>query len=165
MQQVKEIGKTNAQLLAEYILQEYGAMSHLKLQKLLYYCEAYHLAYVDEALIRQEFEAWVHGPVCRDVYNNLKDTSLLYSDISIIVDEEIYNPKSEIKKILTSEQLDVITEVLDELSTWTGLELENATHKELPWLEARVGYSPAERCNQTISKETMKRFYKEEING
>ena len=165
MEQIKEIGQVNALLLADYILQEYGSMSHLKLQKLLYYCEAYHLAYINKILIRQEFEAWVHGPVCRDVYNNLKDSSLLYSDISFVVEKKNYNPKSEIIKILTTEQLDVITEVLEELSTWTGLELETATHNELPWIEARAGYSPGERCSQIISKETMNRFYKKEING
>lgn len=165
MEQIKEIGQINAQLLADYILQEYGAMSHLKVQKLLYYCDAYHLAYIDSALIRQDFEAWVHGPVCRDVYNNLKDTSLLYSDIAIILDEKSYNPKNEIQTILTSDQINVIKDVLDELTTWTGLELENATHNELPWIEARMGFSPGQRCNNIISKETMKRFYREEINA
>ena len=165
MKKIREIGQLNAQLLADFILQEYGSMSHLKVQKLLYYCEAYHLAYTDSSLIKQDFEAWVHGPVCRDVYNNLKDASLLYSDISIIIDEKSYNPRNEIRNILTSDQLNIVKDVLDELSTWSGLELENATHSELPWIEARAGYSPGERCNNIISKETMKRFYKEELNA
>lgn len=164
MEHFKEIGQINAQLLADFILQDYGSMSHLKVQKLLYYCDAYHLAYTDVPLVRQDFEAWVHGPVCRDVYNNLKDASLLYSDIAIVL-EDSYNPQVEIERVLTSDQLNIIKDVLDELSTWTGLELENATHNELPWIEARAGFSPGERCNKVISKETMRRFYKEEING
>ncbi|MGM8361632.1 Panacea domain-containing protein [Flavobacterium sp. ARAG 55.4] len=165
MNQIKEIQITNAQLLADFILQEYGSMSHLKLQKLIYYCDAYHLAYFDNQLVEQQFEAWVHGPVCREVYNNLKDTSLLYSDISIDLKGSKYDPKNELTKIITSNQFELIKDVLDELTTWTGLELEDATHNELPWIEARKGFSPAERCTNEISKETMRVFYKEEINA
>lgn len=165
MKYIKEIGIINAQLLADFILQEYGAMSHLKLQKLVYYCDSYHLAYFDKELIKEQFEAWVHGPVCRELYNNLKDTSLLYSDIAIDLSNTKYNPKKEIELKLTTNQLELIKDVLDELTTWTGLELENATHNELPWIEARRGFLPAEKCEQQISKEIMKSFYKEEMNG
>lgn len=34
-------------ILSDYILKHYGPMSHLKLQRLLFYCDAYHLAYFD----------------------------------------------------------------------------------------------------------------------
>jgi uncharacterized phage-associated protein len=55
MESLKKLGKVNAQMIADYILQKYGPMSHLKLQKLLYYCESYHLAYFDDNLILEEF--------------------------------------------------------------------------------------------------------------
>ena len=70
MEVVKNLGKIDAQLMADFILKNFGAMSHLKLQKLLYYAEAYHLAYFEESLIKQEFEAWSHGPVCREVFDH-----------------------------------------------------------------------------------------------
>lgn len=161
MEQVKGIGQINAQMLADYILQKYGFMSHLKLQKLLYYCEGYHLAYFDYNLMPEEFEAWVHGPVCREVYDNLKGSSVLYTDLGFTGN---HNPEVELNNILSSDQLHLLIDVLTELSTWTGLELENATHKELPWCEARKGLSPADRCENKISKETMKSFYKAELN-
>lgn len=159
MEQVKNIQKLEAQILADYILQKYGTMSHLKLQKLIYYCDAYHLAYFDEELIPQSFEAWVHGPVCRDVFNNLKDFSVLHSDINS------ESEKINITEKISSEQLEIITDVLNELSKWTGLELESATHREQPWIDARKGYAPSDRCEVKISKETMRDFYKKEING
>lgn len=161
METLRNIGEINAQILADYILKKYGPMSHLKLQKLLYYCEGYHLAYFDNNLIPEEFEAWVHGPVCREVYNTLKGSSVLYADLGF---EGEHNPETELNNILSIEQLQLITDVLSELSTWTGLELENATHNELPWREARKGLGPADRCENKISKETMRLFYKAELN-
>ena len=66
---------------------------------------------------------------------------------------------------LISDQLDVIYDVLDDLSKWSGLELETITHKETPWIEARDGYGPSDICTVTISKESMKAYYKSEIDG
>ena len=136
-------------------------MSHLKLQKLVYYCEAFHLAYFDRALLNEDFEAWVHGPVCRAIFDQLKDTSVLYADVCF---ENDYDPNELLEKELNSAQVELITEVLNELSTWTGIQLESSTHKELPWKEARKGYSPAEKCSNLISKELMNSYYKKELN-
>ena len=158
----KRISLIDSQLLVDYILKKYGPMSHLKLQKLLYYCEAYHLAYFDDSLINDEFEAWIHGPVSRKIYNELKDKSILYTDLSF---NNSYNTEKALKEKLTIDQFQLINDVLEELSSWTGFELENATHSELPWIEARNGYSPADRCENIISKTTMKTFYQNELNA
>ncbi|MBU6220955.1 MAG: hypothetical protein KGQ50_09900 [Bacteroidetes bacterium] len=135
MESLKNLGKVNAQMLADYILQKYGPMSHLKLQKLLYYCE--------------------------EVYDSLKDSSVLYVDLGFAGTN---NPEAELNNLLSSDQSQLIIDVLNELSAWTGLELENATHSELPWCEARQGLGPADRCEKIISKNTMKSFYKAELN-
>lgn len=135
-------------------------MSHLKLQKLLYYCEAYHLAYFETSLIDDEFEAWLHGPVCTKVYYALKGESILYSDISF---DGKTDPDAEINSNLNSDQLELVSEVLKELSLWKAFELERATHTEQPWLEARKGYAPADRCTEKISKKTMMEFYRTEL--
>lgn len=162
MEVIKNIGKIDAQLLADFILKNFGPMSHLKLQKLLYYCEAYHLAYFDTPLVHQEFEAWVHGPVCRDVFSQLKSKALLYSDIAFMGD---YDPTETLRHLLTTDQVQVIEDTASELATWTGLQLEATTHNEKPWIEARYGLSPADKSTRIISKETMMVFYKSEING
>jgi uncharacterized phage-associated protein len=162
MEVLKNLSQIDAPLLADYILNNYGAMSHLKLQKLLYYCEAYHLAYFEVNLIHQEFEAWVHGPVCRDVFLQLKSKALLYSDIAFTSD---YDPNEKLKTILTTDQVQLIEDIVSELVTWTGLQLEATTHDEKPWIEARLGVSPAEKSSQIISKATMMNYYKSELNG
>ena len=82
MRSLDNFNKVKITTLAGYILKHFGPMSHLKLQKILFYCQAYHLAYFDKALFNEDFEAWVHGPVCRDVSDILNEKSVLYSDVT-----------------------------------------------------------------------------------
>lgn len=162
MKEVRSLGKVNATLLADFILMKYGPMSHLKLQKLLYYTQAYHLAYFDTELIPENFEAWVHGPVCREVYNTLRDKSILYSDVGFSGEN---NPEEILSNSLTADQMELILDVNNELSTWSGIELETSTHSEIPWITARNGLSPETKSATIISKEVMYEFYKKELYG
>lgn len=146
-------------MLSNYILKHHGPMSHLKLQKLLFYCDAYCLAYFGEELITDKFEAWVHGPVSRKVYNSLKDKSILYSDVGYSETGE--NVDLEFEK-LSSAQKELISTVLEDLSSWKGIDLEAATHNEVPWIAARGGCGEAEICHNTISKSLTKSFYAKE---
>lgn len=162
MEAINKIAIVSASSLAEYILQKYGPMSQLKLQKLLYYCEGYHLAYFDSSVVNEEFEAWMHGPVCPAIFHKYKDQSLIYSDFRYTGSGD---PEAALRQSLASEQFDYLNSILSELSTWTGPELEASTHMEKPWLEARVGFGEADRCNVIIKKSTMKDYYKAELNG
>lgn len=164
METCKGLQKIDSLILCEYIVKHFGSMSHLKLQKLLFYCDAYHLAYFGEELITDRFQAWVHGPVSRKVYDRLKDKSILYSDLKYEPKPDDIDVDIEFDK-LTSDQKALLTDVLTELSTWTGFQLESATHNEAPWKKARSGYGPADRCEVLISKETTRDFYKSELNG
>lgn len=162
MKVISNLHKIDSLLLSNYILKHYGAMSHLKLQKLLFYCDAYHLAYFDMELIDDKFEAWVHGPVSRKVFDSLKDKSLLYSDVEYVDNDTDVDNAFESLSFL---QKELLNNILSTLSTWTGTELEASTHSEKPWLEARVGYGEADRCHELISKETTCDFYKKDLNG
>jgi uncharacterized phage-associated protein len=160
MKALTKTGQIDSLVLANYILKHYGPMSHLKLQKLLFYCDAYCLAYFGEELISDKFEAWVHGPVCRRVYDEMKGASVLYTDMS-------YSPMDDVDEDAVFDDLsmdvkDLIKEVLDNLTLWTGPELERATHRELPWIEARKGYDEAAKCHVEISKEITRDFYRKQ---
>lgn len=156
------LSKIDSTVMADFILKHYGPMSHLKLQKLLFYCDAYHLAYFGKELVTDEFEAWAHGPVSRKIYNSLKDKSILYSDI--YYEDNGLDPDIEFEK-LTIDQKELLKDVLGNLSSWTGLQLESATHREIPWIEARSGFREGDKCSVLISKQTTKDFYFNEING
>ena len=151
-------GTIDSVVLANYILKHYGPMSHLKLQKLLFYCDAYCLAFFGRELISDKFEAWVHGPVCRKVYNEMRGASVLYTDVAYSpmpgIDEDVEFGK------LPIDVKDLVSDVLKNLSMWSGVELERLTHQELPWVEARYGYGEADKCHAEISKQTTMTYYR-----
>ena len=159
----RKMKQTSAKVLADFILKHHGPMSHLKLQKLLYYCQAYHLAHFDGAsLISEDFQAWVHGPVCVDVFHELKDKALLYSDL--VYTNESIDPDTDFAN-LTYDQKELVSDVLSELAKWTGGQLESATHSEHPWIQARAGYGPADKCSVVIDRNIMAEFYRSELRG
>jgi uncharacterized phage-associated protein len=44
-------------------------ISTMKLQKLCYYCQAWHLAWYGKSLFPEDFERWDNGPVCRELFD------------------------------------------------------------------------------------------------
>lgn len=154
----------DSELLTEYILATCGKMSHLKLQKLLYYVQAFHLAYFDGyPLIEDEFEAWLHGPVSKKVYDKVRDFAVLYNDIEFTGDGE--GIIATVKHRLSSEQLTLIDDVLKEYSTLTGTQLENLTHSEAPWINARKECGFGDACRVIIPKTEMASYYKGQLYG
>ena len=54
--------------VADYILAKKGTMSAMKLQKLVYYAQAWHLVWEDKELFPEEIQAWANGPVVPSLY-------------------------------------------------------------------------------------------------
>lgn len=137
---------------ADYFLRkshEVGeCLTNLKLQKLVYYAQAWYLAIYDKELFDAEFEAWIHGPVNRDLYFRFK--KYLWQPIT----EDIEIPK--LSKLI-KEYLDEVFDVFGGISAY---ELERMTHNETPWIEARNGIPHDRKCSTPISQKTMKEFYK-----
>lgn len=152
----------NIKTLAGFVLKNHGPMSHLKLQKLLFYIQAYHLAYFKSPLFEEDFEAWVHGPVSRTIFDSLRGKAILYSDVSY--NEYDFDASNNLQDIVSIDQFDLINNVLSNLNTWSGIELENATHNEDPWLIARGSCSPNQICTTIIKKNDMLDFYSRELN-
>ena len=166
MKVVKNISTIDSTILAAYILHNYGPMSHLKLQKLLYFIEGYHLAYFNGAsVIDDKFEAWVHGPVSRKIYNELKDKSILYGDVGVTLKEGEPLPEDLLRHILSSEQIELINEVLEMYVTETGITLESITHQQMPWMNARNGVCPAEKSENEISRKDMQEYFSTLVNN
>jgi uncharacterized phage-associated protein len=46
-------------------------ITNLKLQKLLYYCQAWSLVFTGQALFAERIEAWVHGPVVPSIFRKV----------------------------------------------------------------------------------------------
>jgi uncharacterized phage-associated protein len=137
--------------LAEFALAKLGKMPHLKLQKIVYYADAWHLGVFGCPLVKDDFEAWLHGPVSRRVWNCYKEEATLYGLLSAKREKE--GVKAFIR--LSEEQQELLTDVFEEYGDKTAYYLECLTHSEEPWVEARKG----EASTNVISKDTMKRYY------
>lgn len=129
-------------------------LSVLKHQKLLYYIQAWFLAFYGFRLFDSTFEAWIHGPVSREIYDLYKEQKYLYSEMNL---EDITN-KDSLEKLSSEIKLHVDS-VLDAYGKFSAIQLEIMTHQEEPWLEARKGYAANERCEVPIDPHTMQRYY------
>jgi uncharacterized phage-associated protein len=111
---------------------EYGdIISNLKLQKLLYYVQGFHLAMFNEPLFGEDIVAWNYGPVVAEVYHEYK----------VFASGAIPQPKVEDIKAydtLKKEQFDLICEIYDAYGQYSALRLMNATHEELPWRSTEI---------------------------
>lgn len=145
--------------VADYIIikaTEAGVpLNLLKLQKLLYYSEAWRLAFTGQPLTGARFQAWVHGPVNRSVYDRYNDQKVLYSEVT---PKDV--PVSFSFDHLTEEQRDHIDSVLEAYGQFSGTELEVMTHREEPWIRARAGRSTSERCEDFINSHFMGDYYR-----
>lgn len=95
-------------------------ISKLKLQKLLYYAQGFHLALVGKPLFADKIYAWEHGPVVLNVYHHYKAH-----------DKVLPTPKSAPRiDQKTKGILDEIYGVYGQFSAW---KLRNMTHAEPPW--------------------------------
>ncbi|AMJ67187.1 hypothetical protein AXW84_18450 [Hymenobacter sp. PAMC 26628] len=137
----------------------------MKLQKLLYYCQAFHLAYFDAPIIDDQFQAWLHGPVSRKIYDELKGVSVLHAAINYTQDPGEPSPQERLDHTLLASQVEFIDDVLAEFGPKSAYELEGMTHAELPWVEARRGYGPGDRCERNISEATIKSYYGQFMYG
>jgi uncharacterized phage-associated protein len=127
-------------------------ITNLKLQKLLYYAQGWHLGLYDKPLFDDQIEAWVHGPVVRTVYNRFKRSG------SMPINATIQIP------VLPKKVKDHLLDVLRAYDHLSAFQLEDLTHSEAPWKNARRGIAHDENSNREIPQEVMKSFFKNKSN-
>jgi uncharacterized phage-associated protein len=149
--------RTVSALNLSYYILSFVHASQFKIQKLVYYSEGWHLAYFERPLIDEEFEAWVHGPAVRSLWDHYKGRS--YTTEFYLPPERSGKIREYFTRILRLEQIELISDVIKEYGDKSAYHLEALSHSELPWREARNGRSQSERSEAIISKETMKKYY------
>mgnify|MGYP000999972873 FL=1 len=117
-------------------------ITNLKLQKILYYTQAWYLALFNEPLFQDDFEAWVHGPVVRELYNEYKHFSC--KPIEKDINEQDFN---SIRNNYNDKTQQFLQELADEYFTLDAYTLERLTHQEEPWITARHGLSEDSPCD------------------
>lgn len=126
-------------------------VTNMKLQKLVYYAQAWFIANKKKALFDEEFEAWVHGPVIPTLYRKYK-----IHGFSPIIQKSVL---SEVKKRFDKETLDILEEVTKAYMQYSAYQMELMTHQEAPWIEARKGLEPDENSDNSINKDLIKDYY------
>lgn len=136
--------------IAAYILHKQPKEQPLtawKLQKLVYYCQAWALVWDEKPLFKEKILAWANGPVVKELY--IQHKGLLY----------VHKLAKGDFKLLTANQKDTVENVLKAYGDKTAQWLSDLTHMEEPWKEARKGLKPGERGNAEIKLSTMLEYY------
>lgn len=147
------------------VLQKGMEVSPLKLQKLLYYAQAWHAVFFkkENTLFDDLPQAWVNGPVYPAVfvqyrYKNMRDQ---LTERDFAGNEDVEGELRRLAKVLSFSNDEVAC--LDSIITLYGAksqdELVAITHSERPWAEARAGLLPFESSNNVISLDTMYDYY------
>jgi uncharacterized phage-associated protein len=118
--------------------EEYDLISHMKLQKLVYFCQGFFLALYGRPLFSEPIEAWQHGPVCPTLYHLLKNYGAL--PITPIIEPE--------KIQLEEQEKYVINMVYDYYGQYSASYLRKMTHREGPWSVYEGGQIPQDAMNQ-----------------
>ena len=153
IQGCNEVGKYSIYEIANWFLSK-EAMTHKKLQKLCYYAQAWFITLKDIRLADTVFEAWIHGPVSPALYDRFKEFG--YS--KILIKDGYISAVDEI-------DIELLESVWQTYGDHTGNALESLSHKEQPWISARIGYDAEERCNVPISLDVMKAYYRTIYTG
>lgn len=170
---IMEATKVNIQDIARYtilrLIQNGDTICPLKLQKVLYYMQAWHMVYFDRenTLFDDVPEAWVNGPVYRSVYETYKAIPM-YEQIQpksfgFNSPKELRDEAERIYKLLslTKDQNDFIESIYRHYGTMSHDRLVYLTHSQAPWNNARKGLDAFEYSNQLIKLEDMFQYYSE----
>lgn len=142
-----------ANLLLRTVDRQSGdTMSPLKLQKLLYLIQGHYLAKYSKPLFDDDFEAWLHGPVVRKIWNKYKE----YTYNSIPEPDNYYELVPDFDK----ETIDAVNYIYNKYGIFDAKYLEQLTHKTDPWIDNFDSFE--DYHNNKISKEEIAKYFKVE---
>jgi len=141
--------RANAADVARYLVERYGGMAQLTLQKLLFYCQAASLAWSGRPMFGDRIEAWANGPVVVPFWNAHRYEGWISS-----VPEGNALPDAEAARIADR--------IFEHFGRHAPEELSDMTHSEKPWIDARRGLSPGQRGSVEIEIPVMLNHYSQE---
>lgn len=146
--------KNNVKEIAKYFIylsnKEARPVTNKKLQKLLYYAQAWYLVQKGEKLYEDDIEAWVHGPTIPHMYRQYKKYGY----------QPITGENIELDSIkITGDVRDFLDNIWKLYGNYDADYLELLTHQEDPWILAREGVSSGIASKRVIDTNLMKDFY------
>lgn len=141
--------------VAAYILEKLGKISTMKLQKLVYYSQAWSLVWDEEPLFPERIEAWANGPVIPRLFFQHKGFFKIDK-----ADLSLGNPKK-----LSANQKNSIEVVLDYYGDKTAQWLIELAHMEKPWVVTRKGIPTGQESNREIRLDVISQYYSSLLHG
>lgn len=136
--------------VAAYILEKRGEQTAMKLQKLCYYSQAWHLVWDEVPLFGERIEAWANGPVVRDLYKAHRGQFR----VAAMPEWTHADPG-----VLTDNERETIDAVLSFYGGMSAHQLSQLTHSESPWADARAGLQEGDRASVPITDADMFAYY------
>ncbi len=136
-------------IVVNYLLCRCEDITPLALQKLLYYVQGFYYAFVGKFIFEETCEAWVHGPVFRDIY--FKYREYRFDPINAFDTADDFN--------LTASEKTIIDSVVKHLSCYSGKILEAFTHAEMPWLVTRGDLPASVPSDRQIDKQLIGEYF------
>lgn len=133
--------------VASFLIKEHEDMSTMKLQKLCYFSQGWALAWTEEPLFEDDFEAWASGPVSRKLYN---EHASHYS-VSVIAGGD--------STALSENQKLIVRAVLGINYHMSGLQLGELTRMGNPWKVARKGTPEGSPSTEIVAKDSIKNYF------
>ena len=138
---------TNVEDIAAYILSKASPMSSMKLQKLVYYSQAWSLVWDEAELFPEKIRAWANGPVVYELF-------------------ELHRGKFSVSQLargnadlLSDVQRETVDAVLQTYGNLSGRQLSHLTHSEAPWQDARGDLPDTARSDAEITPDSLAQYY------
>lgn len=126
----------------QYLLCQCEDITPLALQKALYYIQGFYYAFYKTFLFQEDCQAWVHGPVYRDIYFRYRDYRF----------DPIEKTGDFDTSVFSSEEKAICDSVINHICCYSGKILERFTHSESPWLSARGDLPNTAPSDRVIEK-------------
>lgn len=136
-------------VVVDYLLSQCRDITNMALQKTLYYVQGFSYAFYRTFLFTEDCEAWIHGPVYRDIYRRY--SNYCFDPIDSADESAVSSLSGEEKLLLDS--------IIRHVCCYSGKTLESFTHTETPWVSARTGLPADASSNRIIPKQSIGEYF------
>lgn len=115
-------------------------LQSMKLQKLAYFSQGWHLAWLNVPLFNEKIYAWKMGPVVRDLFRNHKG--------AVFIDEWATAGADSSK--ITGPSAQAIDRVIKAYRDYSGFDMGEESHRHKPWIDHFVNVPDHLRGSQEM---------------
>ena len=138
------------------------SLTHMSLQKILYFAHAWYLVKFDQPLVGQPFEAWKHGPVVRVVYDQLKRCKSAPIEHRLVRIDVQSGTMKEANHTFTESEKSFLQTTFSYYSRFHAYKLSDLSHeKDGPWGKTWESAQNRAHLGMIISNDLIKSWFEE----